>query len=143
MVSDDQGDKLTFIVPDLQQFFSSPAYAVVGASANRDKFGNKVLRCYQQDNMHVYPVNPHEEIIEGLATVKTVAELPRSVKSISIVTPPSVTEQIVMQAIQHGIQNIWMQPGAESDEAVRNCKQHNLNVIADGRCILIELNFHE
>jgi predicted CoA-binding protein len=143
VVSDDEGLKMTFISPDLQKFFSSPAYAVVGASADRRKFGNKVLRCYLQQNKTVYPVNPHEKIIEGVACVHQISDLPDNVKSISIITPPAVTEKIVEQAIKKGIQNIWMQPGAESDLAVQLCKQHHINVIADGRCILVELNFHE
>lgn len=143
VVSDDEGTKFTFLSPDINQFFTSPAYAVIGASSNRNKFGNKVLRCYIQQNKKVYPVNPHEQKIEGLAVVHQIADLPNNVKSISVITPPAVTEKIVDQAIQKGIQNIWMQPGAESPLAIQKCKEHHINVIADGRCILKELNFHE
>lgn len=142
VVSDDGLNK-TFISPQINQFFSSLAYAVVGATINRNKFGNKVLRCYMQQNKKVYPVNPHEEFIEGLACIKCIEDLPSTVKSISIITQPAVTEDIVKAAIKKGIQNIWMQPGAESDSAIENCKQHSINVIADGTCILQELNFHE
>ena len=76
---------------------------------------------------------------EGHNRVAGVASLPKQVKSISIVTPPPVTEKIVEQAIAKGIQNIWMQPGAESETAVKKCKEHKINVIADGTCILREL----
>jgi predicted CoA-binding protein len=131
------------IAQDIQQFFTSKAYAVVGASTNRDKFGNKVLRCYLQQNKIVYPVNPRENKIENVACIHQIADLPDDVKSISIITPPSITEMIVDEAIKKGIQNIWMQPGAESETAIQHCKQHNINVIADGRCILVELSFHE
>jgi len=143
VVSDDDGDKIVFLSPAIRQFFSSHAYAVVGASSDRDKFGNKVLRCYLQHNLKVYPVNPHEKVIEGLACVKRLADLPKSVKSISVITQPVVTETIVEDAINKGIQNIWMQPGAQSEAAIENAKQHKINLIADGTCILEELNFHD
>lgn len=142
-VSDDEGLNYIPLTPKIMQFFTSPAYAVVGASADRKKFGNKVLRCYLQNNKKVYPVNPHESVIEGLRCISEVANLPPTVKSISIVTPPHITENIVDQAIKKGIQNIWMQPGAESVLAIQKCKDHKVNVIADGSCVLKELRFQD
>jgi predicted CoA-binding protein len=65
------------------------------------------------------------------------------VKSLSIITPPQVTEQLVEQAIAHGIQNVWMQPGAESAPAIARCEQAGINVIADGTCLLVVLGYHE
>lgn len=125
----------------IKQFFTSSAYAVIGASNNRQKFGNKVLRCYLQNNKTVYPVNPGEKIVEGLPCITEIADLPHFVNSISIITPPVITEKIVAQAIKKGIQNIWIQPGAESDTAINNCLQNKINVIANGPCILVELGF--
>ncbi len=127
----------------IKEFFNSPAFAVIGASSNRTKFGNKVLRAYLQNNLIVYPVNPHEQEIEGLICIPSVNHLPTAVKSISIVTPPAVTEQVVDQAIQQGILNIWLQPGAESEIAIRHCKLYKVNVIAKGPCVLVALNFRE
>ena len=124
-----------------QQFFESPAFAVIGASANREKYGNKVLRCYLQHKKKVYPVNPSEKEVEGLACISDISTLPAEVKSISVVTPPQITEKIVDQAIAKGIQNIWMQPGAQSDLAVEKCHQNGINVIGDGSCILATLGF--
>lgn len=125
----------------IQQFLASQAFGVVGASTNRQKFGNKVLRCYLQQKLQVYPVNPNQELIEGLPAVPTVADLPNHVKSISVITPPPVTEKIVAEAIAKGIKNIWMQPGAESVAATKLCEQHNINVIAGGPCILVQMGF--
>lgn len=123
----------------IAQFFTSSAYAVIGASSHRDKFGNKVLRCYLQHHKKVYPVHPAEKTIEGLAVVHAVSALPDTVKSISIVTPPAVTDKVVAEAIAKGIENIWMQPGAESSQAIQKAVQHGINVIAEGPCILVEL----
>lgn len=125
------------------QFLAAKAFAVAGASSNRYKYGNKVLRCYQQHGRRVIPVNPRAETIEGLSCVAHVAELPAEVKSLSIITPPKITEQVVEQAILHGIKNIWMQPGAQSPPAVSRCEEAGINVIADGSCLLVVLGYHE
>ena len=129
------------IKEQIAKFLSSPAFAVAGASTKREKYGNMVVRCYQQQGKEVIPVHPLEKEIEGLACVASVTALPAAVKSLSIITPPPVTEKIVAAAIAHGIENIWMQPGAESPAAVALCRAHGVNVIADGSCILVVLGF--
>ncbi len=127
----------------LDLFFQSKAFGVVGASADRHKYGNKVLRVYQQKNLRVIPVNPRDQEIEGLACVPGVMDLPGDVESISVITPPQVTEQVVEMAARKGIKNVWMQPGAESDAAVEACRKSGINVIADGTCILVVLGYHD
>jgi predicted CoA-binding protein len=127
----------------IERFLTSPAYGVVGASPRRHKYGNKVLRCYQQNGRRAIPVNPREPVIEGAACVASVLDLPDEVKSISVITPPAVTERIVQDAIRKGIEHIWMQPGAESDQAVAAGKAAGINVIADGSCVLVVLGYRE
>jgi predicted CoA-binding protein len=127
----------------IDRFLKSGVFAVVGASSNPDKYGNKVLRCYLQNNMKAIPVNPREKAIEGVDCVASVMELPDDVESISVITPPQVTEQVVEMAARKGIGNVWMQPGAESAKAVEVCRKNNINVIADGSCILVVLGFHD
>lgn len=126
----------------IENFFKSEAFGVVGASDDREKFGNKVLRCYMANRKTVFPVNPKTAIIEGIPCVASVADLPDTVKSISVITPPAVTEKVVEAAIAKGIRNIWMQPGAESAAAVEKCKTAGVNVIADHTCILVVLGFN-
>ncbi len=138
-----KGESTMFIDTDLGAFFTSPAYGVVGASTNRDKYGNKVLRCYQQNGKKVYGVNPNAAEIEGALCVSSVAELPDDVQSISVITPPAVTVQVVTAAITRGIKNIWMQPGAEHPVAVEECRKHGVNVIADGSCLLVVLGYSD
>jgi predicted CoA-binding protein len=128
---------------DLGAFFDSPAFGVVGASTNRDKFGNKVLRCYQQNGKKVYGINPRVAEIEGAPCVASVADLPDAVQSLSIITPPAITEKVVEEAIAKGIRNIWMQPGAQSPLAVETCRKKGINVIADGSCILVVLGYSD
>jgi predicted CoA-binding protein len=125
------------------RFLESPAYGVVGASPRREKYGNKVLRCYQQNGRRAIPINPREQQIEGADCVASVLDLPDDVQSLSIITPPQVTERVVEQAIQKGIRHLWMQPGAESERAVSACRAAGINVIADGSCILVVLGYRE
>ena len=102
----------------IEEFLQAGVFGVVGASADRSKYGNRVLRCYLMNGRLAVPVNPKEEKIEGIPCVASVAELPPEVESISVITPPSVTEQVVAEAAAKGIKNIWMQPGAESQRAI-------------------------
>ncbi|WP_419420839.1 CoA-binding protein [Legionella sp. D16C41] len=128
---------------DIELFLKSKAYGVVGASSNREKYGNKVLRCYMQHNLTVYPVNPHTDKIQNLSTVQSIEDLPAEVESISIITPPNVTDKIVEQALKKGINNIWMQPGAESRYAIERCELAGINLIAGGPCLLVILGFND
>lgn len=127
----------------IDQFLSSAAFGVVGASTNRSKYGNKVLRCYLQDGRSAVPVNPNESEIEGVPCVAAIGDLPAEVKSISMITPPTVTAQLVPLALEKGIENIWMQPGAEHPDAVALCQERGVNVIADGSCLLVVLGYHD
>jgi predicted CoA-binding protein len=127
----------------VERFLTSSAYGVVGASPRRHKYGNKVLRCYQQNGRRAVPVNPREQVIEGAACVASVLDLADDVRSISIITPPAVTERVVEEAIRKGIQHVWMQPGAESERAVAACEAAGINVIADGSCLLVVLGYSE
>ena len=120
-------------------FLAAGPFAVAGASADRAKYGNRVLRALIAAGRRVYPVNPHEAEIEGLRCYADLASLPEPVRSLSIVTPPSVTEQIVLAAAAAGIENVWMQPGAESPHAVAEAERLGLNVIAGGPCLLVAL----
>ena len=131
------------IQEQIKQFLASPAFGVVGASTNRHKYGNKVLRCYLQNGRKAVPVNPNEPEIEGIACVATIGDLPPEVASISMITPPEVTAKLVPLALARGIKNIWMQPGAEHPDAVKLCREQGVNVIADGSCVLVVLGYHE
>lgn len=131
------------ITERIAQFLSAEGFAVAGASTNRDKYGNKVLRCFMQHDKRVMPINPHASTVEGLTSVASVLDLPTNIQSLSIITPPNVTEQVVAEAIAKGIRNIWMQPGAQSDEAIRRCEHAGINLIADGSCLLVVLGYHE
>ncbi len=127
----------------IEEFLEEGPYAVVGASTDRNKYGNKVLRAYQQTGRDVYPINPKAEEVEGLKAYPELASLPLVPRGISIITPPSVTEKIVLQAAELGVSYVWMQPGAESEKAIESGKRAGLGVIGDGSCALVVMGFHE
>lgn len=127
----------------IEEFIAGRVYAVAGASTHREKYGNKVLRCYLQHALKAYPVNPHAQTVEGLQAYPDLRSLPEPVHGVSIITPPHVTEQVVENAIAAGIRHVWMQPGAESPAAVRRARDAGLSVIGGEACLLVVLGFHD
>ncbi len=125
----------------IEKFLQASAFAVVGASEDVHKYGHKCYKCYLQHGRNAYPVNPHSQEILGNPVFKDLASLPQGVESISIITPPAVTETIIEDAIACGIKNIWMQPGAESQIAIDRAESQGLNVIAGGPCLLVVLGY--
>lgn len=124
-------------------FLQADCFAVVGASRDRAKYGNKVLRAYLQRGYRVLAVNPHETEVEGVSSYPDLASLPERVEAVSIITPPPVTERIVEQAAAAGVRHLWMQPGAESPDAIRRAEKLGMNVISSGPCILVTLRYRE
>jgi predicted CoA-binding protein len=127
----------------MNAFLAGSSYAVVGASNDRRKYGNKVLRAFLQNQKEVFPVNPHEAEIEGLPCYPELGSLPEPVHGAAIVTPPEVTEDIIEQAARAGIRHVWIQPGAESPWALERAEELGLNAVGGGPCLLVALRYHE
>ena len=127
----------------ISRFLDGTLFAVVGASRDRAKYGNKVLRCYQQNGLRAIPVHPLEKVIEGEQVFASLSAIPEAVHAVSIITPSPVTERIVEEAAKLGIRHLWMQPGAESDWAIERAEELGLSVIAGGPCLLVVLGFRE
>jgi predicted CoA-binding protein len=127
----------------IDAFLAGDSFAVIGASSDRAKYGNKVLRSYLQAGRRVFPVNPKAGRIEGQQAYPDIASLPESVHGISIVTPPAVTEAIVEQAAAAGIRYLWMQPGAESPAAIERAEALGLTLIHSGPCALVVQGFRD
>lgn len=126
---------------DIDAFLNGKTFAVVGASADRTKYGNKVLRAYLEQGVTVYPINPRGGEIEGVTAYADLASLPELPHGVWFVTPPAVTEQVAKQAVALGIRHLWMQPGAESEQAVSHARENGVNVVSEGACALVVANF--
>jgi predicted CoA-binding protein len=119
----------------LDEFIRGQRWAVVGASTDRNKFGNITFRELRSRGKDVYPVNPRASRVEGETCYPSLKALPGPVDRVLIVVPPKQGEKVVKEAAEAGISNVWFQPGAESDAALAYCEAHGIEAIA-GHCIL-------
>tara|TARA_R110002049_G_scaffold305056_1_gene501016 strand:+ start:66257 stop:66655 length:399 start_codon:yes stop_codon:yes gene_type:complete len=124
---------------DTTMFLAASTYAVAGASTNRAKYGNKVFRALLASGRTTYPINPSQVEIEGHPAFAVISDAPVVPESLSVITPPHVTRQVVAQAIAAGVKHIWMQPGAEDEHASESARRAGINVIDDGSCVLVLL----
>lgn len=127
----------------IHAFLSGDAFAVVGVSTDRAKYGNKVLRNYLQAGRRVAAVHPRESVVEGVPCLPSVDALPEGIHGLSVVTPPAVAVDIVEAAARKGIRHVWFQPGASSETAVVRARELGLNCLADGPCLLVALRFRD
>jgi predicted CoA-binding protein len=123
----------------IETFLAAKTYAVAGASARQHKYGYKVYMALRASGRDVYPLNPVADEIEGHKAYAKIGDLPMVPESLSIITPPEVTRQVVFEAMDAGVQNIWMQPGAQDIRASEAAREAGINVIDDGACILVLL----
>jgi len=103
--------------------------AIIGASNDRAKFGNKAVRAFQQQGYEVFPVNPREETIEGLPAFKTITDVPVRPDKVSVYLPPPVLLKVLPAIAAQGCDELWLNPGTESDEVLAAAERLGLNVI--------------
>ena len=108
----------------------SKVVAVVGASSDRNKFGNKALRAFRAEGYTVVPVNPNEPEVEGLKTYPSVVDVPQAIDMATVYVPPEIGIGLLADFERKGIPEIWVNPGAESDELLAEARRRKLNVIA-------------
>ncbi|MBT9169012.1 MAG: hypothetical protein DDT19_02364 [Syntrophomonadaceae bacterium] len=121
----------------VQQMLAKKVWAVVGVSADRSKFGYKVFKRLLEAGYTVYAVNPKLGELEGRQVYPELSSLPEVPDVVNCVVPPAVTEEIVPQCARQGIKYLWLQPGAECDEALELANKHS--VVAECACVLVEL----
>lgn len=122
----------------IDAFFESNAFAVVGVSADRKKFGNIVFRNMRDAGLKVFPVHPTLASVEGDACYRSVEELPEGVTAVVTVVPPAQTERVVPACVKRGVTSVWMQPGSSSKPAISAARGAGLRVV-EGQCILMFL----
>jgi predicted CoA-binding protein len=120
----------------VEEFLAQRTLAVVGASRDEKKFGNKVYKDLIRKGYNTYPVNPNAEEIEGQPCYPDLAALPEAVDGVVFVVPPAQTERVVREVAKLGISRVWMQQGSESEDAIRWCEENGISVVA-GECILM------
>lgn len=103
--------------------------AVVGASSDRRKYGNKALRAYREQGFTVLPINPNEAEVEGLKAFKSVLDVPGPIDMATVYVPPQILLGLLDEFQQKGIPEIWVNPGAEDDTVMREAKRRGLHAI--------------
>jgi predicted CoA-binding protein len=114
-----------------------PSVAVIGASSARHKFGNKAVRAYLRQGWTVYPVNPNEPTIEGLTSYPSVSAIPGPVDRASLYLPPALGMDVLDDIQRKGIRELWVNPGAESDELIAKAERLGLETIQ--ACSIVDI----
>lgn len=114
-------------------------YAIVGASNDPHKYGNIVLKDLISAGFNAVPVNPKGEDILGLKTYRNLREIKGKIDVVIFLVPPEITEKILIEVKELGIDKVWMQPGSESDKAIGFCEKNKMEFIF-GSCIMLEKN---
>jgi uncharacterized protein len=114
--------------------------AVVGASNDRAKFGNRALRAYRQQGYTVVPINPHLAEVEGIKAYASVLDVPGPVDMATFYVPPEVGEQVIDEVARKGISEVWLNPGAESDALIARARALHIQPIVACSIIAIGQN---
>ena len=108
---------------------SKKTVAIIGASNDRAKFGNKAMRAFLQQGYEVFPVNPKEESVEGLQAFKSIADVPVRPQMITVYLPPPILLKVLPDIAVRGCDELWLNPGTESDDVITEAERLKLNVI--------------
>ena len=114
--------------------------ALIGASNDSNKYGNKILLDLISKDHNVVPINPKEEGVAGLKSYSSVFELSEKQSIINFVVPPNVGFELTKELVEAGYDNFWYQPGAESEEISSYLESNSKNYI-DDKCIMVEASF--
>ncbi len=117
---------------------SQPTVAILGASADREKFGNKSVRAHLQQGYEVFPVNPKGGQIEGLDVFARLSDVPvERLDRISVYLPPQVMLKVLPEVAAKGCDEFWLNPGSDSEEVVEAARSLGLDPII--ACSIVDL----
>jgi predicted CoA-binding protein len=123
---------------------AKPTIAIVGASSDPSKFGNKAVKAYLQRGFEVFPVNPKGGEIEGLTVYTTLAEVPvEHLDRISVYLPPAVGVKMLDDIAAKPHDELWLNPGSDSDEVVARAHQLELEPIVACSIVDIGISPHD
>jgi predicted CoA-binding protein len=98
---------------------TSKTVAIIGASSNPRKFGNRAIRAFQRQGYIVIPINPNEAVVEGLKAYASVLDVPGDIDMATFYVPPDIGQKVMPEVAQKRIREVWLNPGAESDELIQ------------------------
>ena len=117
---------------------TKPTIAIIGASADPNKFGNKAVRAYLRRGYQVFPVHPSAPMIEGLPVFHSILEVPaEKVDRVSLYLPPEIGLQVIEEIAQKAVGEVWLNPGAESPALIARGQELGLNMIVG--CSIVDI----
>ncbi|MCH2124534.1 MAG: CoA-binding protein [Pirellulaceae bacterium] len=117
---------------------STSTVAILGASSDRSKFGNKSVRAHQQQGYKVFPVNPKGGEIEGLPAYQSLSQVPcESLDRVSVYLPPHICISVLDAVAEKGCRELWLNPGSESPEIIQRARDLQLNVVVG--CSIVDV----
>ena len=123
----------------INEFMKNRGFVLIGASANKEKYGNVILKMLSDADYKVIPINPKKDKIEGIDCYNNLESVPQDTPYINMVVPPKIGLKMVDSMKKKGCKIAWLQIGAESDELVESLKKAEIEVIYGGPCILVAL----
>ncbi|MDP2922678.1 MAG: CoA-binding protein [Candidatus Omnitrophota bacterium] len=120
----------------VKEFLAQKKFAVIGSFRNESKYAYKILKKLKSKGYEVYPVNPGVKEVEGVICYPSVKNIPVKIDVANLVTPAPVTEKIVIECKENGINRVWLQPGAENENTIKYCEENNMKVIYQA-CIML------
>src|SRR4051794_13365726 len=103
--------------------------AVIGASNDRHKFGNRAVRAFRRQGYTVVPINPHETEVEGLKAYTSVLDVPGPIDMATLYVPPEIGEPLLDEIARKQIPEVWVNPGAESDSLIERARKLQIQPI--------------
>ena len=103
--------------------------AVIGASKDRNKFGNKALRAFERQGYDVLAINPNETEVEGHKTYGSVLEVPGPIDMATVYVPPDAGVKVMDELARKGVPEVWLNPGADEDEVVARARKLGLHIV--------------
>lgn len=117
-----------------------PTVAVIGASNNRAKYGNKAVRAYRTRGYRVFPINPRETTIEGLPAHASIGDVPGRIDRATVYLPPQILLRVLPEIAKKGVGELYLNPGADTDEVVREARSLGLDPILACSIVAIGLS---
>ncbi len=100
--------------------------AVIGASSNREKFGNKALRAFAKRGYNVIPINPNEKEVEGYRTYPSVLDVPGAIDLATVYVPSWTGVGVMDELAKKGVGQVWLNPGADGSEVLARARELGL-----------------
>lgn len=103
--------------------------AIIGASNDRNKYGNKAVRAFLRQGYNVFPVNPNEAVIEGQKAFGAIQDIPERPQKVSVYVPPHILLKLLPDIAAKGCDELWLNPGTESEAVLAEAERLGLNVV--------------